>query len=553
MQELFNTALDFIRAIFRFRWTALLIAWVLAVGGWTVIYQMADKYQATARVFVDSNEVLKPLLKGIAIQADVNQRVNLMSRMLLSRPNLEKLARMTDIDIAATTEFEKEQLINLLGQQVRLSGVRGNPSLYNVSYTHENPTVARRVVQALITIFIESTIGDERDDSEAAQEFLDQQIKLYEVRLATAEKRLSDFKRDNAGKMPSEAGGYYQRLETAVAIERSAQLQLRETLKRRDSLVGQLESESPTVLISSGVQNAQSQLDSQLQQQYIELSALKVRYTDRHPKIAQLEDSIATLEDQKRVSDEGLPAPLTGATYAPNPVYEGLRQNLSEAEALIAELEVRVQDYQEQTEELNSTIDSIPRVEAELQQLDRDYNIVKGQFEEVLTRRESARLSEQVEQTADDVQFRVIDPPFVPSKPTGPNKVLFSAAALVAAIGAGIALAIGLSLLRPVFYATEQIASKTGRPVLGSVRKLTSSQENVMQKFGWVIYIGLFGLLCLSCLMLLASYQGFFDGGRLDFIMQSRLGPVVSTLGEGFGNVGRVLRQLLEKVPGSPP
>ena len=306
------------------------------------------------------------------------------------------------------------------------------------------------------------------------------------------------------------------------------------------------------MLISSGVQNAQSQLDSQLQQQYTEISALKVRYTDRHPKIAQLEDSIATLEDQKRVSDEGAPAPLTGATYAPNPVYEGLRENLSEAEALIAELEVRVQDYQEQTEELNSTIDSIPRVEAELQQLDRDYNIVKGQFEEVLTRRESARLSEQVEQTADDVQFRVIDPPFVPSRPTGPNKVLFSAAALVAAIGAGIALAIGLSLLRPVFYATEQIASKTGRPVLGSVRKLTSNRENVMQKFGWVIYIGLFGLLCLSCLMLLASYQGFFDGGRLDFIMQSRLGPVVSTLGEGFGNVGRVLRQLLEKVPGSP-
>ena len=551
MHELINTTLDFIRGILRFRWTALLVAWVLSVGGWAVIYQMPDKYQATARVFVDSNEVLQPLLKGIAIQPDVNQRVSLMSRMLLSRPNLEKLARMTDIDTAATTEYEKELLIDRLGRQVRLSAVRANPSLYSVSYTNNDPQVARRVVQSLITIFIESTMGDERQDSESAQEFLDQQIKLYETRLALAEKRLSDFKRDNAGKMPGESGGYYQRLDSAVALERSAQLELRETRKRRDSLVGQLKSESPTVLVSSGVQNAQSQLDMQLDQQYAELSALLVRYTDKHPKIAQLQDSIASLENQQKVSNVPSSLPLRGATYAPNPAYEGLRQSVSEAEARIAELEVRVLDYQQQTEELNSTIDSIPRVEAQLQQLDRDYKIVKGQFEQVLTRRESARLSEQVEQTADDVQFRVVDPPFVPAKPSGPKKLLFSIATLVAGIGAGAALAISLSMLRPVFYSTEQIAGKTERPVLGSVRKLTSKREMLSQRVGWVAYIGLFFLLCLICVILLATYQGFFDNGRLDFVMQSKLGPVVNTLSNAIGELGQLLRRSLEQVLGN--
>ena len=124
MQELINTATEFLRAILRFRWTALLVAWLLAVSGWAVIYQLEDKYQATARVFVDSNEVLKPLLRGIAIQPDVNVRVNMMSRMLLNRPNLEKLARMTDIDVEATTPYEKELLIDTLGQASQI--VRGS-------------------------------------------------------------------------------------------------------------------------------------------------------------------------------------------------------------------------------------------------------------------------------------------------------------------------------------------------------------------------------------------------------------------------------------------
>ena len=187
-----------------------------------------------------------------------------------------------------------------------------------------------------------------------------------------------------------------------------------------------------------------------------------------------------------------------------------------------------------------------------MQQLDRDYNIVKGQFEEVLTRRESARLSEQVEQTADDVQFRVIDPPFVPTKPSGPNKVLYSMAVLLAGIGAGAALAIGLSMLRPVFYSTEQIASKTDRPVLGSVRKLASKREKLSQKVGWALYVGLFILLCLVCFILLASYQGFFDNGRLDFLTQGKLGPVVNTFAAAIDEVGLLLRQMLEKVLGSP-
>lgn len=520
MDEILETAVAFVRALVRFKWIVVLCACLFSTLGWAYVYQLNDEYTAKARVFVDSNRVLAPLLKGIAIQPDVNQRVLMMSRMLLSRPNLEKLSRMTDLDINAVSDYERELMLNELGRTIRLSGVRGNSSLYNVRYSNSDPVLAKRMVQALITIFIETTLGDERKDSESAQEFLNQQIRLYEQRLSESEKRLSDFKRENSGKMPSESGGYYQRLDLARTKENAARLELLEARNRRDDLRDQLKREPAT--LSEGSAGVQSPIDIELSRQYGELSALSVRYTDKHPKIAQLRDSIAALEARKLTGS----ATEFGASFrqVSNPVHEEMRKLLSETQARVAELEVRVTEFSRQTRELNDTVDSIPGIEAELAQLDRDYNIVKAQYETVLERRESARLSEQVEQNADDVQFRVIDPPFVPSKPTGPDKLLLSAITFAAALGAGAGLAFLFSLIRPVFYSTTSIANKTGRSMLGSVSKRRSSSDKFRDMAGWLGFSFVVFLLVSIFLLLLAFYSGMFSSGQMDFLFKGDIG-----------------------------
>jgi len=96
MQDIVNIVLDLFRSILRFKWLVLLVAWIISILGWALIYQIDEKYDASARIFVDSNRILEPLLKGIAVQPDVTQQVGLLSRTLLNRPNLEKLARMSD-------------------------------------------------------------------------------------------------------------------------------------------------------------------------------------------------------------------------------------------------------------------------------------------------------------------------------------------------------------------------------------------------------------------------------------------------------------------------
>lgn len=546
MPDMFKAILACFRAISRFRWLGILVAVLVSTAGWATVANMDDYYVANARVFVDSNRVLKPLLKGIAVQPDVNQRVSLMSRTLLNRPNLEKLVRMTDMDVEATTPLEKEKLIDKVARNMRLNGTRGNSSLYTVSYSNKDSDMARNMVQSMITVFVESTIGDERQDSESAQQFLGQQVIEYEQRLADADRRLSKFKRDNAGKMPSEAGTYVQRLELLKGQSRNVQLELGEAQSKKVTLENRLAAE-PRVLterISSSDQG-ESFTAIQLSEQQQELSSLSARYTDKHPKIAQLRSSIAILEEQLLAESASGPQSRAVLNTVVNPAYQELSRLLAETDGRIAELEVRSTAFKEQVEELSKTVESIPLVEATLKQLDRDYLVVKTQYEELLTRRESAQLSQQVEQNVDDVKFRVIDPPFVPSSPSGPNKAMLSAGTFVVAIGLATGLAILLSILFPVFYEPENIAARSGYSVLGTVSLLDNKRQSFFEMLSWATIISILALLTLICAFLVLFYAGWIGDHHFDRLAQSRIGPYIEQVRWTVSGWSNKLQQLM--------
>ena len=479
MQEILALALEYLRGIWRFRWIALATAWVICVAGWMVVAQMPEQYVATARVNIDSNSVLRPLLRGIAIQPDVGQRVALMSKTLLSRPNLEKLMRMTDLDLQAKTDLDKERILKMLGGSISLSGDRRNTSLYSVSFKHSDRDTAKRVVQSVLTVFIESTLGEKRTESEGAQEFIDQQIKDYEQRLADAEARLAEFKRRHAGNMPGDSGGYYGKLEMAKNQLAGAKLELKEAQNRRRQLRQQLADEEPEIEadnMSAG--QSFSPLDVRIQSLHAKLDELLVKYTDRHPEVRQIQGLLAELEAERDAQiqesmDAGEPSPGLQA----NPVYQQLKNMISATEAEIASLTVRVGEYKQRVDDLVKAIGNIPKIEAEMKQLDRDYRVVSSQYQALVKRRETARLGEKAGQTADDVKFKVIDPPFVPLKPTEPNKMLLNAGVFGVGLGAGAGMALLVALLRPVFGDRRRLALVTGLPVLGTVTLIRSPEE----------------------------------------------------------------------------
>lgn len=526
MQELLALALEYLRGIWRFRWAAMLVAWVVSLAGWFYVSQMPEKYVATARVHIDTNSVLRPLLRGIAIQPNLGQRISVLSRTMFSRPNLEKLMRMTDLDLQAKSEGEKERILQTLKNGVRLDGDRQNSSLYRVSFKHDDRDTAKRVVQAVLTVFIESTLGEKRTESEGAQEFLEQQIKEYEQRLAEAEQRRADFKRRYAGSLPGQGGGYYSKLEGAKGRLAASELELREAKNRLAQLNSQLATESPEIEAGSNrfYGSELSPLEGRIQALRAELDQLLIKYTDRHPDVRQTEGLIAALEKELEEQFQSDTGPVeSGAIMQPNPIYQQIKKLITSTKAEIASLSVRVAEFRKRVEDLQQAIDSIPQIEAQMQQLDRDYNVVQGQYKALIKRRETVRLGEKASESADDVKFRVIDPPFVPAKPTEPNKVILNLAVFVAGLGAGAGVALLLALLRPVFSDRRRLAVATGLPVFGTVTLVRAPEERRKA----VVSNLLFGSLVA---LLLAIYIGFSAEQMLGIDLVGKLKEVRASL-----------------------
>src|SRR5262249_29258122 len=114
MDEILREVVGVLRGIWQRRWIGLAVAWVGAIGGAIVVLRIPERYEASSRIFVDTQSVLKPLLSGLAVQPDVNQQVAMLARTLITRPNLEKLIRNADLTITIKSEREHDELIDML-------------------------------------------------------------------------------------------------------------------------------------------------------------------------------------------------------------------------------------------------------------------------------------------------------------------------------------------------------------------------------------------------------------------------------------------------------
>ena len=138
MTELLALLLTFLKAIGKYRWYAVIITWVVAIIGWIVVYQLPNDYQASARVYVDTQSILKPLMSGMTTMPNVDQQVMFMRRTLISRPNVERVLRMVDLDIKARTVKEHEKQVDELMSQIKMTGTERD-DIYTISYNNANP------------------------------------------------------------------------------------------------------------------------------------------------------------------------------------------------------------------------------------------------------------------------------------------------------------------------------------------------------------------------------------------------------------------------------
>lgn len=506
MEELTTQLLVYLKGIWKYRWIAVTAAWIVAVAGWVIVYKLPDDYQASARIYVDTQNVLKPLMAGMTISPDLQQQVSIMSRTLISRPNVERVVRMVDLDIKAQDIKDQEKLVKGLMDNIKL-GTTGRDNLFTIHYNNQNPRLAKDVVQSLLTIFVEGGLGDKKQDSSSAIRFIDEQIQSYEEKLIVGENNLKAFKQKNIGLMPQQGSDYYAQLSLAVEDLNKTKLELREAEQARDAIKRQITGDEPVLMVdqsdsASSIVNVE--LDSRIEILNKNLDTLRLNFTELHPDIISAKRLIAQLEERKKEEAKLVKHSADpGKNYSP--MLQQLNVALAEAEADVASMRARVEEYTSRYDRLKSLSNAVPQVEAELTQLNRDYQVNKSNYEKLLERRESAKISGELGSAADLMSFRIIDPPTVSDVPVGPDRTKLFSIVFLGSLLVGIGIAFVISQIRPTFHSQASLREITGRPILGSIPMIWTNQEKIKRKkrlyaFGLslVSLLGLYGALMVK-------------------------------------------------------
>ena len=481
---------EVLRGLWQGRWVGLAVAWLAGLAGAAYIFLTPDRYEATARVYVDTQSVLKPLMAGLSVQPNVEQEVAILSRTLISRPNLQKLVRMTDMDLRVRTAEERERLIDALMRSVYIRSV-GRDNLYTIGYTDPDQQQAHRVVQSLLSIFVESGLAAKSNDTGQAKRFLEEQIKGYEQRLAEAENRVKEFKLKNMDMQAPAGTDFFSNLAAVSESLRQARLQLQEATRSRETLRQQAADEDsrPPNLLAQGpagaAEIATPEFDARLQALTKNLDEMLLRYTDNHPDVLNTRRFIKEVEAQRDTERKRLAQEAATRARAAAPggnVYPQLKMALAESEAQVAALTARVAEVEQRYADLRDKARSVPEREAQFAQLNREYAVHKQNYETLVQRREAATMSGEVEAATGVADFRVIDPPRVSPNPVAPNRQLLVPLVLLAALGAGIGAAYLFSLLHPTIHDGRTLKRVGGRPVLGAVSLMPSAAVRLQRR-----------------------------------------------------------------------
>jgi len=507
IQELITEVLEHLRGMWRYRWWAAGVTWLIAVAGWFFVYSMPDVYSAEAKVYVDTKSLMGPVFEGLAISDNVTAQVEAVSRALLTRPNLEAVARDTDLDLRAETPEDMEQLITRLQDRIAVAGNR-EQNVFDIAFRDTDRTMARDVVAAIVDAFVENSLEGQGEDADMTERALAAELSQHEQRLNRAEREMAQFKKENLGYMPDDRGDYYSRLQQALAAVTATEEEIRLLTERRNELQRQIQGEEPVFGIMSSLPGQGSSVGCSQQGQIAELesqvAALRVDFTEKHPRIVSMKETIAALKSECAAEREAAiaagvrPSAPQDEPLEANPVYQNLRIQLSDAEVELASLRAKLSTHRAEVARLRRDVDKISEVETGLKQLNRDYGVIQERYQELLKRRETLRSKQRLDPVTDTVQFRTLEPPFASIEPVGPNRPLFLAAAMIFAIGAGVVVAFGLNQLNPVFYTRQSVKRIGGLPVLGSVSLLLRPVEVRRRRRRALAWAGSYGVLLLA-------------------------------------------------------
>jgi len=505
MDQIYDELRAALHSIWHRRPLALIVAWVVCVVGWMIVGAVPNTYESHGRIYV---QLYDPVAAQMGMNGEDRQHdIDRVRDTLTSAVHLSRVINHTRLRQGITTEKQMEKAIQDLGTAIRVTSDQNNLFEISASYgsmaltNKENAALAHDIVEKMIDIFHAENAANSAGEVVDTMRFIDQQLNQRQQELNAAEQRRAAFEKVH----PEFASGG-ESMAAQLVQDRNEERSLDSDIAAAQSALavvnGQL---AGTPQSLTGAAAPLSGARAQLAQAMGQLSALRARgYTDSHPDIIATRNEIAALRVQAAAEGSG-----GGGMGTPNPAYATLVSERADRQATLSSLQARRASLETDIAKINAQQVADPGLVMQAQNIARDYDVLKTQYDKLVQNREDLRLKGQVENAHDSVKFQVIDPPSTPRAPISPNRPLLLVLVLFIGIASGVGAAFVIGEIRATFATTAKLARATGIPVLGAISYRPSQVGKALQQreFKHFLYgtAGLGGVLLL--LMALEFFQ----------------------------------------------
>lgn len=435
-----------------------------------------EEFQSDARVYLQANAVIKPLLSGLAIHYDDVGQIDVLEKTILSEENIAKILKSVRFPGDETQEGHVAN-IELIRKNAKISEI--SKDFFDISFRDKSPLRAQKVVEAMIATLSDDIMGRDSADMEAANTFIDQQIHAYEEKLRAAERRRADFRTLFMDVLPDDFNGGLSHLDlvrqqitelkTEIADEKAKREVLEKDLEAMPEYVP-AETIPAQMMYAGGIAFDMHDPNPALTEARLRLEQLQTRFTDDYPEVIAQKGLISILKDSpvapampRAIAGGAGGAGQAGASQkagqgkqVKNPEYILLSDKIIDTDTALATENRHLSEEVSQEAGLSARLQKEPMVQAEYDNLNRDYNIVKDNYEHLLDRREQLHISMAIGSGAEKDRLKIVQKPLLPKHPVFPLKILSLVVSLPIAVlaGAGFALLVGY-LNRGFLYAAE--------------------------------------------------------------------------------------------------
>lgn len=509
--------LDTLRALklelYRRRVAAAVVFMAVTAGVLILGYVTPKSYTSEAVLYADQSNILQPLLRGQAVVTEID-RINEAREMIRSRSFLEQVAMDAGMINGRETDVQRNLVIAELGEKISLRV--SNRNFLELTYTSGDPDHSFRVLSATLDRFVERTIRKKRSESQGAFEFIDSQVKSYQRQLEEAEQRLKEFKSNN---QDGTEGNVLTRIENLRREIENLKLEIQQTESEVKLTRAQLEKEEPVrrITVDPGKSAAERRLVALKQ----ELDALLLRFHERHPDVVSIKGQIEDLERQVANQDE---ASREGSVteVMENPVYESLKIQLADSTTQLAVQKNRLESLERLLEEAFERSQRVAENQAQLAELTRDYDVTRDVYEDMLQRREKARLSMTLDIQGEGVSYKIQEPASFPTRWDGLQ--LYQVG--LAGPFLGSATVLGLLTLLVMFDQrlrsprALQLALPETIPLLTTIPHYRSTWKERLLRKDVLVILGLLAVFMLGYVsVLLFSVMGVTPDQLMDKLM----------------------------------